>query len=145
MLPRYKVAVIGGGVLGTSIAYFLSGHAKDPSSIVLIEQEQNIGRHTSSRNTGKVHAPFLYDPVAKKTFAKAATLGYEMWMKFAASKKLGFKRDGVLEVALDDKGEPTSVPPIVPQTPDEKRRWDRAAKRRADRVTAHRFESGKGE
>ena len=51
----------------------------------------------------------------------------------------------VTYVALDDKGEPTAVPPIVPQTPDEKRRWDRAARRRADRVTAHRFESGKGE
>ncbi|MGI0037086.1 MAG: NAD(P)/FAD-dependent oxidoreductase, partial [Nitrososphaera sp.] len=103
-MAGYRVAVIGGGVLGTSIAYFLSGHASDPSSIVLIEQEQNIGQHTSSRNTGKVHAPFLYDPVAKKTFAKAAALGYEMWMKFAARKNLAFKRDGVLEVALDDRG-----------------------------------------
>ena len=51
----------------------------------------------------------------------------------------------VTYVALDEKGEPTAVPPISPDTPDEKRRWDRAAKRRADRVTAHRFESGKGE
>lgn len=103
-MPSYQVAVIGGGVLGTSIAYFLSAHARDPGSVVLIEQEQNIARHTSSRNTGKVHAPFLYDPVAKKTFAKAAALGYEMWMEFARRKKLVFKRDGVLEVALDDKG-----------------------------------------
>ena len=103
-MPNYKVAVIGGGVLGTSIAYFLSGHANDASTIVLIEQEENIGQHTSSRNTGKVHAPFIYDPVAKKTFAKAAALGYEMWAKFSERKKLAFKRDGVLEVALDDKG-----------------------------------------
>ena len=91
-------------MLGTSIAYFLSGHAKDPGSIVLIEQEKNIGQHTTSRNTGKVHAPFLYDPVAKKTFAKAAALGYEMWAEFSERKKLVFKRDGVLEVALDDNG-----------------------------------------
>ena len=103
-MPNYNVAVIGGGVLGTSIAYFLSGHAGDAGTIVLIEQEENIGQHTSSRNTGKVHAPFLYDPVAKKTFAKAATLGYEMWAKFSERKNLAFKRDGVLEVALDDKG-----------------------------------------
>jgi L-2-hydroxyglutarate oxidase len=103
-VPEYSIAVIGGGVLGTSIAYFLSGHAKDPGSIVLIEQEKNIGQHTTSRNTGKVHAPFLYDPVAKKTFAKAAALGYEMWAKFSERKKLIFKSDGVLEVALDDKG-----------------------------------------
>jgi L-2-hydroxyglutarate oxidase len=71
---------------------------------VLLEQEQNIGQHTSSRNTGKVHAPFLYDPVAKKTFAMAAALGYEMWQRYSEYKKLVFRRDGVLEVALDDKG-----------------------------------------
>ena len=99
-----KVAIIGGGVLGTSIAYFLSGHAKNPESVVLVEKEKNIAQHTSGRNTGKVHAPFLYDPAKKKTFAKAASLGYEMWQKYADRKGLPFKRDGVLEVALDDKG-----------------------------------------
>src|SRR5919198_2401492 len=99
-----KVAIIGGGVLGTSIAYFLSAHAKDPGSLSLIEQEENIAQHTSSRNTGKVHAPFLYDPAKKKTLAKAASLGYEMWQKYSDHKGLPFRRDGVLEVALDDKG-----------------------------------------
>ncbi|HEX2614401.1 MAG TPA: FAD-dependent oxidoreductase [Nitrososphaera sp.] len=103
-MTDYKVAVIGGGVLGTSIAYFLSAHARDPESVALVEQEKNIASHTSSRNTGKVHAPFLYDPMKKKTFAKAATLGYEMWHKYSEHKSLPFKRDGVLEVAVDDKG-----------------------------------------
>ncbi|HEV8404729.1 MAG TPA: FAD-dependent oxidoreductase [Nitrososphaera sp.] len=103
-MSDYKVAIIGAGVLGTSIAYFLSAHARNPESVVLIEQEQNIAQHTSSRNTGKVHAPFLYDPVKKKTFAKAASLGYEMWQKYSEHKKLLFNRDGVLEVAVDDKG-----------------------------------------
>lgn len=100
----YKVAIVGGGVLGISIAYFLSGQAKDPSSIVLIEQERAIAQHTSSRNTGKVHAPFLYDPAKKKTFARAASLGFDMWHKYAEEKRLPFVRDGVLEVALEDKG-----------------------------------------
>ncbi|HEY7507428.1 MAG TPA: FAD-dependent oxidoreductase, partial [Nitrososphaera sp.] len=65
-MSDFQVAVIGGGVLGTSIAYFLSAHTADPESVVLIEQEKNIAQHTSSRNTGKVHAPFLYDPTTKK-------------------------------------------------------------------------------
>ena len=99
-----KVAVIGGGVLGTSIAYFLSARTKSAESVALVEQEENIAQHTSSRNTGKVHAPFLYDPAKKKTFAKAASLGYEMWEKYSGRKGLPFRRDGVLEVALDDKG-----------------------------------------
>ena len=48
-------------------------------------------------------------------------------------------------VALDDKGHPTEVPPVVPETPDEKRRYDRAAKRRATRVMDRRYDSGAGE
>ena len=98
------MAIIGGGVLGTSIAYFLSAHAKTLESVVLLEQEKNIALHTSSRNTGKVHAPFLYDPIKKKTLAKAAALGYDMWQKYSNHKRMLFRRDGVLEVALDDKG-----------------------------------------
>lgn len=100
----YRVAVIGGGVLGTSIAYFLAGQARDPASVVLIEQEDGVARHASSRNTGKVHAPFLYDPARKKLFAKAASMGFDMWQKFAQEKGLLFKQDGVLEVATDERG-----------------------------------------
>jgi uncharacterized protein (TIGR00369 family) len=48
-------------------------------------------------------------------------------------------------VALDDHGHPTQVPAIVPETVDEKRRYDRAAKRRATRVMDRRYDSGAGE
>jgi acyl-CoA hydrolase len=48
-------------------------------------------------------------------------------------------------VALDDQGEPTPVPSVVPETPDEKRRYERAAQRRASRVMERRFDQGRGE
>jgi acyl-CoA hydrolase len=38
-------------------------------------------------------------------------------------------------VALDDHGRPTPILPIIPSTPDEKRRYDAAKKRREARVT----------
>ena len=98
----YDVAIIGGGILGASIAYFLSSVTN--SRIVLVEQEKKIALHTSSRNTGKVHAPFLYDPAKKKFFAKAASLGFEMWKDYCKLKSLPFVQDGVIEVATSDKG-----------------------------------------
>ena len=70
----------------------------------MIEQERNVAFHTSSRNTGKVHAPILYDPLKKKLFAKAAFLGYDMWYKYSNRKQVLFKQDGVLEVATDQRG-----------------------------------------
>jgi acyl-CoA hydrolase len=37
-------------------------------------------------------------------------------------------------VALDDDGQPTSVPPLLCETEDEKRRWREAEKRRKERL-----------
>jgi (S)-2-hydroxyglutarate dehydrogenase len=98
----YDVAIVGAGILGASIAYFLSRVTN--SKIMLIEQEKGVAFHTSSRNTGKVHAPFLYDPVKKKFFAKAAYLGYEMWKQYCGLKSLPFIQDGIMEVATSENG-----------------------------------------
>ena len=67
---KYDIVIIGGGILGVSIGYFLALNSK--ANTIIIEQEKNVGYHTSSRNTGKVHSPFLYDPEKKKIFAKVA-------------------------------------------------------------------------
>ena len=100
---NFDVVIIGGGILGTSISYFLSALNKS-KKIAVIEQAQSVAFHTSGRNTGKVHAPYLYNPEKKKLFAKAAFHGYEMWEKYAELRNLPFKKDGVIEVALDQKG-----------------------------------------
>lgn len=96
------ITIIGAGILGTSLAYFLSQITS--SKVLVLDQAPQVGYHTSSRNTGKVHAPFLYDPEKKKIFAKAAKVGFEMWETYSKQKKLLFKKDGVLEVALDEQG-----------------------------------------
>ena len=48
-------------------------------------------------------------------------------------------------VALDEMGRPTEIPALVPQTADEKRRWQRASMRRVERVSERRFDVGTGE
>ena len=106
MTHNFDVVIIGGGILGTSISYFLS-HLNRSKKIAVIEQAHTVAFHTSGRNTGKVHAPYLYNPEKKKLFAKAAFHGYEMWEEYSKLRDLPFKKDGVIEVALDKKG--TSV------------------------------------
>jgi len=100
---NFDLVIIGGGILGTSISYFLSFLNKT-KQIAVIEQAHSVAFHTSSRNTGKVHAPYLYNPEKKKMFAKAAFHGYEMWEEYSKLKSLPFKKDGVIEVSLDEKG-----------------------------------------
>jgi len=98
----FDIVIVGGGILGTSISYYLSCLNKS-KKIAVIEQAHNVAFHTSGRNTGKVHAPYLYNPEKKKLFAKAAFRGYEMWEEYAALRNLPFKKDGVIEVALEQK------------------------------------------
>jgi len=99
---KSDITIIGAGILGTSLGYFLS-HVTS-KKILVLDQAPQVGFHTSSRNTGKVHAPFLYDPEKKRIFAKAAKTGFEMWETYSKQKNLPFKKDGVLEVALDEPG-----------------------------------------
>ena len=103
MKDNFDLIIIGGGILGTSLSYFLSFLNKS-KKIAVVEQEHNVAQHTSGRNTGKVHAPYLYNPEKKKLFANAAFHGYEMWKEYAKLQNLPFKQDGVIEVAIDEKG-----------------------------------------
>ena len=100
-VKRCDVAIIGGGILGAAVAYFLAS-LNPGRRIVLVEREKGAALHTSGRNTGKVHAPYLYDPDKKDMSARAALVGYAMWETYARAKGLPFRNDGVVEVALDD-------------------------------------------
>ena len=102
MTYNFDLVIIGGGILGTSISYFLS-FLNNTKQIAVIEQASSVAFHTSGRNTGKVHAPYLYHPRKKKMFARAAFHGYEMWEKYSEIKNLPFKKDGVIEIALHKK------------------------------------------
>ena len=51
--------VIGGGVIGLSIARELK--KRNPkSSIIILEKEDSCGLHASGRNSGVLHAGFYY-------------------------------------------------------------------------------------
>ncbi len=95
-----------------------------------------------------IHVGELVTALARVNFAGRTSM--EVGVKVVAENVLtGDKRHTnscyVTYVALDANGRPTEVPGIVPETPDEKRRYDRAAKRRATRVMERRYDQGRGE
>jgi len=65
--------IVGGGVIGLSIARSLLRASVAASNITLLEKEEFVGAHTSGRNSGVLHAGFYYASDSQK--AKFCRLG----------------------------------------------------------------------
>ncbi|ALA59710.1 L-2-hydroxyglutarate oxidase [Nitrospira moscoviensis] len=92
------VLVIGGGVIGLSIARELRRRRRE-ARIVLIEKEPACGAHASGRNSGVLHAGFYYSPDSLK--AKFTKLGNERLTAYCEEKRIPLNRCGKLVVAKD--------------------------------------------
>ena len=94
------MAIIGGGILGTVLSYWISSLTK--KKVCLIEKEPEVAMHASSRNTGVVHTPFYLDPQKKKKIAKAALLSHQLWQAFAKKHDVPWMDTGTIEIALEE-------------------------------------------
>lgn len=96
-MEPWDVTIVGGGILGTSFAYWLA--TRYEGRIAVLEKEPQVALHTSRRNTGVVHRPFYLDPVGRKVFARSSQVAYGMWKAYAAERGLPWKPVGTFEVA----------------------------------------------
>jgi L-2-hydroxyglutarate oxidase len=97
-VKTWDVAVVGGGILGTSVAYWLASLYE--CAIAVVEREPEVALHTSRRNTGVIHRPFYLDPKGRRIFARSAQVSYGLWKRYAAERGLPWETVGTLEVAL---------------------------------------------
>src|SRR5256885_8306568 len=96
-MEPWDVVIIGGGILGTSVSYWLGNQYK--GRIAVLEREQDVAMHTSRRNTGVVHRPFYLDPVKRRIFARCSQAAYGMWKSYAQKRGLPWEPVTTLEVA----------------------------------------------
>ena len=67
--------IIGGGVIGLSLAWNLIRASIPAINIRIIEKESYLGAHTSGRNSGVLHAGFYYASDSQKAkFCKSGNL-----------------------------------------------------------------------
>ena len=100
-MQKYDIAIIGGGILGTTISYWLS--TLYDLKICVIEKECDVALHSSTRNSGVIHYPFYLNPKQKKNFARAAFLSHDMWKVLAHEKNIPWVQGGTIEIALDEE------------------------------------------
>jgi len=100
-MQKYDIAIIGGGVLGTTISYWLS--TLYDLKVCVVEKEPDVAMHSSTRNSGVIHYPFYLNPKQKKNFARAAFLSHDMWKVLAREKNIPWVQGGTIEIALDEE------------------------------------------
>ena len=88
--------VIGAGVIGLAVARALATAGRD---VLILEAEDAIGKHTSSRNSEVIHAGIYYPQGSLK--ARACVEGRHRLYDYCAERGVPHRRCGKLIVATD--------------------------------------------
>ena len=100
MDSKKRALIIGSGILGNTIAFWISRNPK--VDVTVMEKEADTSLHTTSRNTGMIHRPFYMNPEKKAILAKSASISYHLWKTFARDFNMPWNEVGTLEVAKNE-------------------------------------------
>ena len=93
-MPTPDYAVIGGGIVGLTIAREL---AMRGGGVTVFEKEAHLGEHASGRNSGVLHAGFYYAPDSLK--ARLTARGNQLLRAFCAEHDVRVRSCGKVVVA----------------------------------------------
>ena len=95
-MEKLDAVVIGAGVVGLAVARALAMAGRE---VVILEAEDAIGTHTSSRNSEVIHAGIYYPKGSLK--ARTCVAGRELLYEYCVSHGVPHRRSGKLIVATD--------------------------------------------
>jgi L-2-hydroxyglutarate oxidase LhgO len=95
-VDRVDAVVIGAGLVGLAVARALATAGRE---VVILESEDAIGTHTSSRNSEVIHAGIYYPQGSLK--ARACVQGRQRLYAYCAERGVPHRRCGKLIVATD--------------------------------------------
>ena len=98
-MNTYDIVIIGGGIVGTSVAWQLR-QAWPSADMLLIDKEDAVARHQTGRNSGVIHAGLYYQPGSMKARFCREGVAASIWL----SKEYGIRYEqcGKLVVATQD-------------------------------------------
>ncbi|MGE0874998.1 MAG: NAD(P)/FAD-dependent oxidoreductase [Burkholderiales bacterium] len=96
-MESVDAVVIGAGVVGLAVARALAGSGRE---VIVLEAEEAIGTHTSSRNSEVIHAGIYYPQGSLK--AHACVAGRARLYEYCTAHGVPHARCGKLIVAADE-------------------------------------------
>jgi L-2-hydroxyglutarate oxidase LhgO len=97
-MESVDAVVVGAGVVGLAIARELALAGRE---VIILDAEDAIGTHTSSRNSEVIHAGIYYPKGSLK--ARSCVAGKHLLYDYCASHGVPHRRCGKLIVATDEK------------------------------------------
>ena len=98
MIEKYKkIIVIGGGILGLSIARQLM--IRGYRNLTVLEKDESIALHQSSRNSGVMHSGLYYEPSSLK--AHLSRKGINLLKNYCNENSIKWKECGKVVVATE--------------------------------------------
>src|SRR5690242_2505363 len=97
LMDGVDAVVIGAGVVGLAIARELAMSGRE---VIILDAEDAIGTHTSSRNSEVIHAGIYYPKASLK--ARACVEGKQRLYEYSASHGVPHRRCGKLIVATNE-------------------------------------------
>jgi L-2-hydroxyglutarate oxidase LhgO len=97
-MERLDAVVIGAGVVGLAVARALAMAGRE---VVILEAEDAIGTHTSSRNSEVIHAGIYYPKGSLK--ARSCVAGKALLYEYCVTHGVPHQPCGKLIVATDEK------------------------------------------
>jgi L-2-hydroxyglutarate oxidase LhgO len=94
---KIDCAVIGAGVIGLAVARELALAGRE---VIILEAEDAIGTHTSSRNSEVIHAGIYYPKDSLK--ARFCVEGKQLLYAYCRERDIGHRQIGKVIVAADD-------------------------------------------
>ena len=96
-MEKLDAVVVGAGVVGLAVARELAMAGRD---VVILEAEDAIGTHTSSRNSEVIHAGIYYPKGSLK--AQSCVRGKALLYEYCVSHGVPHRRSGKLIVATEE-------------------------------------------
>ena len=96
-MDKIEAVVIGAGLVGLAVARALALAGRE---VVVLEAEDAIGTHTSSRNSEVIHAGIYYPAGSLK--ARSCVAGRQRLYEYCAARGVPHRRCGKLIVAADE-------------------------------------------
>ena len=99
-----KLIICGGGIIGITIARE-AALTKKFSEIKLLEKDEALGSHSTTRNSGVIHSGFYYSPESTK--AEFCSRGNKLMRDYCIKNNIKTKQCGKVVVTKNPKQEDT--------------------------------------